>query len=152
VTEEPHYDIPPGGFGATLQQGLLFLWSKPKKVSFSLLLNTWGDDREGSVQGDLNFLKTLALARDVGDTGADWKLESSGYQFRYRPPVVMVVWSEAVIGVVTKFVINHTKWDPEQLVPVRATVELEVSEQVFFPEFETKFRNQAGDAVPVRGR
>jgi len=152
-TYAPHYETPSGAFRDSLQQGLIFLWNKPRTVKFTLFLNDWGDKRQSrSVQSDLTFLSKLPIAKKHPVTGGKWDNAKTGFQFLWRPPVVMVLWSDSIIGVVTEYVVEHIKWDPENLIPVRAKVSLGVSEQVFFPELATSFRSQAGRVDPVSAR
>jgi len=54
----------------------------------------------------------------------------------WRPPVLMVIWAEHMVGVIRSLEIEHIKWSPDHLIPVRAYATLEVAEQVFFPELK----------------
>jgi len=146
VTERirPNYLVTaplPGSF----TQGMIFRWMQPRQIQLRLFFNDWGDERYApflSTQQSITWLKTRATIPFQGDSpigDASKYFTGSGPRgqehthFTVHPAVVMLRGSPGLemIGVITQLTIRHMKMTPDQLVTIRAEIDLELTQQAF---------------------
>jgi len=134
---EPDYSVPEAAILPKFQQGLIYKWNKPRTMGFKLLFNDWGEDLAArtkmgfkDVNGSLEWLRLKSTGKMPKFTPAG----PADLANRWRPPVLLLIWADYMVGVVDDLTIEHVKWSPDHLIPLRAYVSLTIKEQVFFPE------------------